>query len=121
MNLLFIALAGLGIAWLAKKDHTASASTLPATWRPPAGSKVELFPPPIAGTGMAQLKRTSWHVAADASGAQAGTFNLVQNAADPNDWLVSFKNDGAAGGGGILAYSQTPRGGLIAQAAAAGL
>jgi hypothetical protein len=118
--LILIALVGGGLALLSMHDKPSSANTLPAAWKPPTDAKVEFFAPPFPGTGLAQLKRTSWHVAADASGQQAGTFVLTQNAANANDWIMAFKND-ASGGGGILAYSQTPVGGMLAQAAAAGL
>jgi hypothetical protein len=67
------------------------------------------------------LKRTTWRVAADASGQQAGLMILLQVKASPNrDWVLMFKNE-QTGGVGLLGYSQTPTAGLIAQQLAAGL
>ena len=118
LGLLLIAAAG-GAAALLFGHGPASASTLPAAWKPPAGARVQNFPMPIAGTGIKTLRRTEWDVPADSSGQQAGTFVLTQNAANPNDWVMGFRA-ASNGGFGILAYSQTPMGGMLAQAAAAG-
>lgn len=118
-----ILIGGFGFGLAAWFIHSKSANAAPASASnappvPPAGAVVQTITNPMAGTGMDQLKRTAWHVATDASGQQAGTMTLTQNAANPNDWAVSFRPD--AGGGGVLAYSKTPNGGLIAQAIAGG-
>lgn len=115
-GLLVGALVALGVALLASSSHAASSGSGAPT--PGPGAKVETFANPVAGTGMPTLKRTSWPVAADASGQRAGTMILLQNAANPNDWVLSFRGD--AGGAGVLAYAQTPNAGLLAQGAAAG-
>jgi hypothetical protein len=109
---------GVAVLALIATSHAAS-TDLPAQWKPPAGATVDLLQNPLPGTGMPQLRRTSWHVAADASGQQAGTFVLTQNAANPlADWVMAFRAD--AGGGGVLGFSKTKNGGLLAQAAASG-
>ena len=118
-----ILIGGIGfglVAWFihSKPANASAAATVPA---PPKGATVTIdtIANPVAGTGMPTLKRTSWHVSADASGQQAGTMILLQNAANPNDWVLSFRSD-AGGGAGIISYAQTPNGGLLAQAAAGG-
>jgi hypothetical protein len=113
--LLLLAAAAAGGVLIA---HHASASSSTAP-KPPAGARVDQLPMPITGTGIPSLKRTTWTVAADASGQQAGTMILLQNTADPNDWVLTFQN-ASGGGAGILNYAKTPKGGLMAQAAAAG-
>lgn len=119
-KVLLMGAIGVGAVALFLHAHSANASpnTIPPEWRPPPGSSVTTFPPPITGTGMRMLKRTSWAVQANSSGQQAGTFLLTQNADDPNDWVLVFVS--AAGGAGILGHSDTPMGGLLAQAVAAG-
>lgn len=109
---------GFGLAAWFFHSHAASAASSSTPPAVPPGATVETLANPLAGTGMPTLRRSSWHVAADASGQQPGTFVLTQNAANPNDWAFGFQPD--AGGFGILGYSQTPNGGLIAQAAAGG-
>ena len=100
-----------------KGAHASPASTAPPVG---PGATVENLPAPASMPGVPALKRTMWHVAAGSDGQQAGVFILVQSAKDPNDWVLTFKND-AGGGAGIVAYAQTPIGGLLAQAVAAGL
>lgn len=116
-----VLIGGIGfglVAWFIHSKPANAASSLVPPPVPPAGATVETIANPVAGTGMPTLKRTSWAVAADASGQQSGTMILLQNAANPNDWVLSFRGD--AGGAGIISYAQTPNGGLLAQAAAGG-
>lgn len=87
--------------------------------KPGPGATVDNVPA-NSGPGLPALKRTMWHVDADASGQQAGVMILLQSATSSNDWALIFKND-KTGGAGVLAYSQTPIGGLIAQQLAAGV
>lgn len=121
-----IGLAGLaavavvaGVA-SASSSSKAPASTIPPSFKPPANATVIQIPPGHAGIPFA-LNQSSWPVGADASGSKPGTYTLVQNASNPLvDWVVTF-TDATTGGRGIVAASQTQNGGLIAQAAAAGL
>jgi hypothetical protein len=124
-KLLLIGGVGVGLALLvagiasASSGGSANTSTIPAGYRPP-GNALKI--PMPAGTGGVPFAftQTSWTVAGDASGAQAGTYTLVQSVASPNtDWVVTFTGVGGTSAG-IVAYSQTPNGGLLAQAAAAG-
>lgn len=121
-----ILIGGFGFGLAAWFIHAKSASALSSSANttppaPPVGAvvTVETFANPMAVAGLPTLKRSSWHVAADATGQEAGTFMLTQNAANPNDWVYSFKND-AGGGAGVIGYSQTPNGGLLAQGVAGG-
>lgn len=116
-SLLLLAVAAAGGLLLVKHAHGAAASTAPV---PPAGAQVDQIPMPIAGTGIPSLKRTTWQVSAAASGQQPGTMVLLQNSADPNDWVLTFHQNQNGGGAGILDYAKTTKGGLMAQAAAAG-
>ena len=101
-------------------SNKSAASTIPPNFKPPANATRIQIPAGHAGIPFA-LNQSSWPVAADASGAKAGTYTLVQNASNPNvDWVVTF-TDATNGGRGIVAVSQTQNGGLMAQAAAAGL
>jgi hypothetical protein len=124
-----IALIGLaGVAAIAVVAGVASAapakkpaSTIPPGFKPPANATIVQIPAGHAGIPFG-LTQTSWPVAPDASGAKAGTYVLVQNASNPLvDWLVTFTPDDGSGARGIVAVSQTQNGGLMAQAAAAGL
>lgn len=85
--------------------------------KPGPGATVDNLPA-NTGPGLPAIKRTMWHVDADPSGQQAGLMMLLQSATNPNDWALLFRND-ATQGVGVLAYSQTPIGGLIAQQLAA--
>jgi len=108
-----------GVAALLIGTASASATKpkgVPAP-RPGPGATVETLPA-NTGPGLPAIKRTMWHVAQDASGQQAGVMILLQSASSPNDWALLFKND-QTGGVGLLTYSQTPIGGLIAQQLAA--
>lgn len=101
---------------------SSSSSSKPKGTPPPKpgpGATVENIPAGLAGQSIPALKRTTWRVAANASGQQAGLMILVQVASDPNEWVLLFKNE-QSGGAGILGYSQTPMAGLIAQQLAAG-
>lgn len=95
---------------------SSSKSTAP---KPGPGATVEKLPAG-SGPGLPALKRTTWRVAADASGQQAGLMILLQSANNPNDWALVFSND-QTHASGLLAYSQTPVGGLIAQQLSAGI
>jgi hypothetical protein len=87
--------------------------------KPGPGATVDNLPA-NSGPGLPAIKRTMWRVNADGSGQQAGVMILLQSATNSNDWALIFKND-ATQGAGVLAYSQTPIGGLIAQQLAAGV
>jgi hypothetical protein len=108
-------LVAIGVA--SAKPRTSSASSTPPP-RPGPGATVEHLP---AGTGpgLPALTRTTWAVSADASGQQAGTFILLQAADDPNQWALVFVNN-ATHAAGVMGYSPTPIGGLLAQMLAAG-
>lgn len=115
---------GLG-AWFLH-SHNANAAPAPAQWppgwTPPAGATTETIPAGAGNPTTLNLKVTRWDVAADASGAQAGRYVLVQNTANPLvDWVVVFGQQGAAGNTqGIVSTSGSQRAGLIAQAINAG-
>lgn len=115
--------AALLVAAVASASSSKAAppnSTIPPNFQPPANATRIQIPPGHAGIPFA-LNQSSWTVAGDASGAQPGTYTLVQNASNPNvDWIVTFTGVGG-GSAGIVGVSPTPNGGLMAQAAAAGL
>lgn len=124
-KVLLISAAGLGLVAVlvavakASSSSAPSSGTLPANFKPPPGSRVNQLP--AGGAIPFPITKTSWDVAADASGAQTGTYTLVQRTASPNtDWLVTFTAPGGTSSG-VVSYSQTPNGGLLAQAAAAGM
>jgi len=101
-------------------SSSSSTPKVPPAPKPGPGATVENLQAGL-GQGLPALKRTTWRVAANASGQQAGLMILIQSAASPNrDWVLMFKNDQTQGVG-ILGYSQTPIAGLIAQTLAAGL
>ncbi|HXJ69878.1 MAG TPA: hypothetical protein VNM39_13290 [Verrucomicrobiae bacterium] len=113
MPLVLLAAAG-GATFLLLEHHANAAS--PSVW-PPG------FTPPTASTTTTvpktnptnlPLKITTWGQAADGSGAQAGTWRLIQNQNNQaNDWAVFFN-------GSPVQVGTTPTSGLIAQSAAAG-
>lgn len=111
--------AGAGVialVGLANASPKASGNPPP---KPGPGATVENLPAG-SGPGLPAIKRTMWRVAADASGQQPGVMILLQSAKNPNDWALIFQND-QTHAAGVLAYSQTPIGGLIAQQLAAGV
>ncbi|HEY2405590.1 MAG TPA: hypothetical protein VGI10_06295 [Polyangiaceae bacterium] len=111
--LLLLGAAGAAV-FVALEHHAnaASASVWPPGFTPPGTSTTTT----IAKTNPTQLplKVTTWGQLADASGAQEGTWRLVQNANNPaNDWAVFFN-------GSPVQVGTTPTSGLIAQSVAAG-
>lgn len=104
------------IGGLASASSSSSKSTAP---KPGPGATVEKLPAG-SGPGLPALKRTTWRVPADASGQQAGVMILLQSASNANDWALVFSND-QTHASGVLAFSQTPVGGLIAQQLSAGI
>lgn len=120
IGLVGVAAAAVFIGVANASPAKSKASTIPASFKPPLGAVVITIPAGHAGIPF-PMTQTSWAVAGDASGAKPGSYVLVQNAQNPLvDWVVTF-TDQASGGRGIVAASQTPNGGLMAQAAAAGL
>lgn len=121
MPLLLLAAAG-GAAFLVLEHHAnaASPSVWPPGFTPPGTSTTTVIPPgPSNPTGLA-IKVTKWQQAADASGAQAGTWSLAQNNANQaNDWAVFFNNGSSAPQ--LVQAGTTPNSGLLAQALSAGL
>lgn len=114
--LILLGLAGAGVAlFVAHSAHAASPSNAiwPAGFTPPGNSATRSVP----NTNATQLplKITSWAVAGDAGGTQAGTYTVYQNTNAPGtDWAVFFN-------GSPVQVGQTANAGLIAQSVAAGL
>ncbi len=109
-------LAAAGGAVVVALEHHANASS-PSVWPPgftPPGTSTTTTLPKTNPTNL-PLKVTTWTQAADAGGAQAGTWKLVQNQNNQaNDWAVFFN-------GAPVQVGTTPTSGLIAQSVAAGL
>ena len=126
-KILLIGGAVIGVGYLLMKHAEASsggaASPAPAPAAgpplPPAGAATMSVPPgPKNPTGLT-LTITQWQQQASASGAKAGLFGLVQNAANPQqDYVVTF-GDGTSAG--IVGQGASANSGLIAQAFVAGL
>jgi hypothetical protein len=112
--LLLLGVAGAGAAlFMMHSAHAASSAVWPAGFTPPGNSATRNLPASNP-TGMA-LKATTWAVAADAGGTQAGTYTVYQSAAAPGtDWAVFFN-------GSPMAVGDTQNAKLIQQAVAAGL
>lgn len=108
------AVVGVAVVVLSGKANASSSGGAPT---PGPGATVQNLP---AGTkpGLPALKRTSWAVPGDASGAQPGTMLLTQNATNPADWVLVFVD--TRGGAGMLAAGTTQLSGLMAQELAAG-
>ncbi len=111
--LLLLAAAG-GAVFVALEHHAnaSSPSVWPPGFTPPTASITTTLPK--TNPTQLPLKVTTWAQLADASGAQAGTWRLVQNANNPaNDWAVFFN-------GAPVQVGTTPTSGLIEQSVAAG-
>lgn len=113
MKLLSLLLVGAaGVAGFMLLEKHASAGSSSSVWPPgftPPGTSTTTTLPSSNPTGLT-LKVTTWTQAADASGAQAGTWKLFQNQANPsNDWAVFFN-------GSPFQMGTTQNSGLIAQA-----
>jgi hypothetical protein len=118
-GLLLLGALGAGAAFLFLHSASANAAVFPPGWVPPAGSTSVVLPanPNLGGLS---LKKTTWTQAADAGGAQAGTYTLLQNAANPaNDWAVLFTNTGS-NSVAVMAVGTTQNSGLLAQYAVSG-
>ncbi len=115
-GLILLGIAGAGAAlFVLHAAHAASPSAAiwPAGFTPPGNSATRHLP--VENPTQLPLKVTSWAVAADAGGTQAGTYTLYQNAKAPGtDWAVFFN-------GAPVAAGDTPNAKLIEQAVAAGL
>ncbi len=114
-GLVLLAVAGAGVAlFVAHSAHAATQTAIwPAGFTPPGNSVTRNLPK--TNPTQLPLTVTSWAVAADAGGTQAGTYTLYQNANAPGtDWVVFFN-------GTPFQAGQTQNAGLIAQAVAAGL
>jgi hypothetical protein len=114
--------AGLALMLVAAANAASSSSSANKGSAPPKpgpGAKVERVPAGLASS-LPPLKRTTWPVAADASGQQAGTMILIQPIESPSDWVLFFQNK-QTGATGLLSYNHTPTAGLIAQMFAAGM
>lgn len=119
-KVLLIGGVGVGVAMLFMHSAKANAIAGVPGFVPPPNATTHTFAPPLnLGSAVRALKQTSWHVAADASGQRAGTWRITQNADNGADYVVAFQADDSHSFG-VVAFSQTPVGGLLAQAAAAG-
>lgn len=122
-KILLIGGAVAGVAYLFIKHSEAhaasggSASSAPPV--PPAGAASMTVPPgPKNATGLT-LTISQWQQQANpATGAKAGLWALVQNAANPSDFVVTFGDGKSAG---IVQTGSTPNSKLIAQAFVGGL
>jgi len=113
-----VAVAGVAALLIGSASASSSKSGTPPP-KPGPGATVENVAAG-SGPGLPALKRTMWRVAADPSGQQAGVMILLQSAKNPNEWALVFVND-QTHGAGVLGYSQTPLGGLLAQQLAAAM
>jgi hypothetical protein len=114
--LLLLGIAGAGAAlFMVHNAHAnaPSSSVWPTGWTPPGNSATRNLP--SSNPTQLALRITTWAQPASPGGAAAGTFQLVQNAANPaNDWAVFFN-------GSPMQVGATQNSTLIAQAVAAGL
>ena len=122
LSLLLVGAAGVAGFMLIEKHASAgsSSSVWPPGFTPPGNSTTHVIAPGAGNpTGIA-IKVTSWTQAADASGQQAGIWQLAQNNANQsNDWAVFFSNGTTAPQ--LVQKGTTANSGLLAQALQAGL